>query len=53
MVFLIIVQILIGHSIANGEDPDQTPRFVAYDLDLQCLPMSHKKDAILTFIVEL
>ena len=25
---------------ANIVDPDQTPRFAAYDLDVQCLRMS-------------
>ena len=29
---------------ANRGDPHQTPRSVASDLDLHCLPMSHKKD---------
>ena len=27
--------------LANSEDPDQTPRSVASDLGLHCLPMSH------------
>ena len=27
----------------NSEDVDKTPRFVASDLGLHCLPMSHKK----------
>ena len=31
-------------------DPDQTPRSVASDLGLRCLPMSHKKDARLTWV---
>ena len=30
---------------ANSGDPDQTPHFVASDLGLHYLPMSHKKDA--------
>ena len=30
---------------ANSGDPDQTPQFVASDLGLHCLPMSHKKSA--------
>ena len=30
---------------ANSGDPDQKPHFVASDLGLTCLPMSHKKDA--------
>ena len=29
----------------NSVEPDQTPRFVASDLVLHCLPMSHNKDA--------
>ena len=50
MVFFIFIQNLIGHSIANSGDPDQTSRFSASDLGLHCLPMSHKKDARLTCI---
>ena len=30
---------------ANSGDPDQMPHFVASDLGLQFLPISHKKDA--------
>ena len=30
---------------ANSGDPDQTSHFVASDLGLHYLPMSHKKDA--------
>ena len=30
---------------ANSEDPDQTPHYALSDLDLRCLPVSHKKDA--------
>ena len=30
---------------ANSGDPDQTPHFVASDLGLHYLPMSHKRDA--------
>ena len=30
---------------ANSVDPDQTPRFAASDLGLQCLPMSLKWQA--------
>ena len=29
---------------ANSGEPDQTPHFVASDLVLHCLPMSHEKD---------
>ena len=31
---------------ANNVDPDQTPRSVASDLGLRCLPMSHLWDAM-------
>ena len=31
--------------LANSGEPVQTPHFVASDLVLHCLPMSHKKDA--------
>ena len=30
---------------ANSGDPERTPRSVASDLGLHCLPMSHRKDA--------
>ena len=30
--------------LANRGDPDQTPRSVASNLGLHCLPVSHKKD---------
>ena len=30
---------------AKSGDPDQTPRYVAPDLSLRCLPMFHKKYA--------
>ena len=30
---------------ADSGDPDQMPHFVASDLGLHCLPMSHKKDS--------
>ena len=29
--------------LANSEDPDQKPYFAVSDLDLHCLPMSHKR----------
>ena len=35
---------------ANSGDPDQTPRVSASDLDLHCLPLSHKKDARITWV---
>ena len=44
--------------LVNRIAPDGMPRFVAADLGLFCLPMSHKKDARLvwvnpTFFVEM
>ena len=30
---------------ANSENPDQTPRFAASDLELYCLPLSLLEDA--------
>ena len=51
MVFFIFIQILIEHSaLANSGDPDQTSLYVASDLGLYCLPMSHKKDARLIWV---
>ena len=35
---------------ANSGDPDQMPHYVASDLGLYCLPMSHKKDAMLIWV---
>ena len=35
---------------ANKIAPDGTPRFSAAHLRLFCLPMSHKKDAILIWV---
>ena len=35
---------------ANSGEPDQTQRFAAPDLVLQCLQMSHKKDARLIWV---
>ena len=31
--------------LANSEDPDQTPHYVAPILGLHCSPVSQKKDA--------
>ena len=44
-VTLIFSQILRMILEVNIEDPDQTTHYVVSDLDLHCLPMSHKKDA--------
>ena len=35
---------------ANRGDPDHTPRSLASGLGLHCLPMSHKKDAMLLWV---
>ena len=45
MVFFIFIQALIESMQASSGDPDQTPHFVASDLGLHYLPISHKKDA--------
>ena len=43
--------ISIEHSVSkHGGDPDQTPRSVASDLGLHCLPMSQKKDARIIWV---
>ena len=47
MVFFIFIQKLIKVLQANNGYPDQTPCFAASDLGLHCLPMSHKKNAIM------
>ena len=47
MAFFIFIQILIEHSEANSGYPDQVPCSVVSHLGLHCLPMSHKKDAML------
>ena len=36
--------------LANSEDPYQTPRSVATDMGLHCLPMSRKWDARLIWV---
>ena len=45
MLFFIFIQVLIEIMQANSGDPDQTPHYVASDLGLRYLPMSHIKDA--------
>ena len=42
------MKIKIGNRIA----PDGTPRFAASHLGLFCLPMSHKKDARLIWVMD-
>ena len=37
--------------LANSSEPDQTPRSVASDMVLHCLPMSYKKDVILKWAI--
>ena len=34
----------------NSGDPDQTLHSAVSDLDLHCLPMYHKKDAMLIWV---
>ena len=45
--FLIFIQIKKELSITNSGEPDQTPHYVASDLVLHGVPMSHKKEASL------
>ena len=50
-VLFIFIKNLIEHSVlANRREPNQTPQYAASDLDLHCLPMSHKKDAMLKWV---
>ena len=44
--FSFFFQILIEHSVADSEDPDQTLHYVVSDLGQHCLPMSNKKDTM-------
>ena len=53
MVFLIFILISIDYLCPNSGDPDQMPRYAASDLGLQCVPMSHKKDARLIWVISL
>ena len=50
MVFFIFIQNLKENLFANGGESEQTPHFAASDLVLHCLPMSHKKDAMLIWV---
>ena len=43
-VFLIFISFLIEITVSKQCSPDQTPRFVASDLGLHCLPRSQKWD---------
>ena len=47
MVFFIFIQILIEHSASKQLTRS---RFAASDLGLHCLPLSHKKDAMLIWV---
>ena len=49
-IFSFLFKILKILLFANSGEPDQTPHFVASDLVLHLLPMSHKKDARLIWI---
>ena len=53
LVFFICIRIFIGHSVSTQWSPDQTPHSGASDLDLHCLPMSHKRDARLIWFIKL
>ena len=46
----IFIQILKEHSVSKRGDTDQTPLSAPSDLGLHCLPLSHKKDAILIWV---
>ena len=37
--------------LANSGGPYQTPRSAASDLGMHCLPTSHKKDAMLIWVI--
>ena len=50
VVFFIFIQILKKLLLANSGETYQTPPFVASDLVLHCLPMSHKYNARLIWI---
>ena len=49
--FFHFFKFLIKNLYANNVDPDQTPpHSAASDLDIYCLPMTHKKDARLIHV---
>ena len=48
--FSFLLKILKKLLFANSGEPDQTPHYVASDLVLHCLLMSHKKDARLIWV---
>ena len=45
LAFIITMFVEISELNANSVDPDQTPRSVAFDLGLHCLPMFLSWDA--------
>ena len=51
--FFIFIQIFKEHSVSKRWIPyDQTRRCAASDLDLHCLPMSHKKEDTLVWFIK-
>ena len=50
MEHFIFFQISLDHYVSNTEYPDQTRQYPVSDLGLHCLPMSHKKNARLTWV---
>ena len=50
MVFFILFKFKEHITLANSGDPNQMTHSVAPDLGLHCLPMLHKKDAMLIWI---
>ena len=48
--FSFLFKYCIETSVCKNGEPDQTPRFAAFDLVLQCLPMSRQKDARLILV---
>ena len=50
MVFFLIFEKLLQ---ANSGEPDQSPRFAASDLVLDCLSMPHKKEARIIWVKQL
>ena len=50
LIFIIVMFVGISELNTNSVDSDQTPRSVASDLDLHCLPMSFLWDARLIWV---
>ena len=53
MAIFISIQIYEYTLYENSGDPERTPRSLASDLGLHCLPMSHRKDARLIWVKHL